>query len=58
MRNKTYTQEEINKALFELNNRLSKKKEERTNINTEIRAIKKNIEYYETLDKRQTRISW
>ena len=53
-----YTQEEVNSALNELNKRLDDKKLERTELNADIRALKKNIEYYETLDKRQTKISW
>lgn len=55
---KNYTQQEIDSALNLLNKRLENKKIERTELNSEIRAIKKNIEYYETLDKRQIKISW
>ena len=58
MKEQNYTQEEINLALSELNKRLENKKLERTEINADMRALKKNIEYYETLDKRQTKISW
>ena len=58
MKQQNYTQEEINLALSELNKRLENKKLERTELNADMRALKKNIEYYETLDKRQTKISW
>ena len=58
MKEQNYTQEEINLALSELNKRLENKKLERTELNADMRALKKNIEYYETLDKRQTKISW
>lgn len=50
---KTYTQDEIDKALFQLNKRPEKRIEDRKDLNKDILSIKKNIEYYENIDKRQ-----
>ena len=55
---RTYTKKEIESSLNILNNRLEDKKLERTELNSEIRAIRENIKYYEALDERQVKISW
>ena len=53
---KQYTQQEINKALKELNLRLERKELDRKEINSEIRAIRDNIKYYENLDMSQLKL--
>lgn len=53
-----YTEAEIEQALGELGSRLEAAEDKRKGVNAEIRAIKKNIEYYKNLDKRQLRIGW
>ena len=53
-----YTEAEIESALAELGNMLESAEDERREANRKIRAIRKNIDYYKNLDKRQLKIGW
>ena len=53
MNHKTYTQEEISRALNKLNHEMDKLILQRKEVNSQIREKRKNIKYYEQLDVRQ-----